>query len=208
VVLLFKEIIMCIITGLIAGITTAATAIGGALSTAGAAIGGVLGSVGSAIGGAASAVGGAALNAAANVGFGMIGAVGGSSAIAAAPTALGVGLGALTIAGGVAAVGMGAAGIYSTYKSARASAKAQTDYQNAVQKVLSEENDTTATISKTATGLQDNSRLKRTLSSLRVPLAALNSNKTNQQAIQNVYGVDSNNVADSTKNMMGLNIAA
>ena len=38
-----------------------------------------------------------------NIGFGMIGAIGGSSAIAAAPAALGVGLGALTIAGGVAA---------------------------------------------------------------------------------------------------------
>ena len=188
---------MCIITGIAAGIATAVTAIGSAVTTAGTAIGGALATAGSFL-----------TTTAANIGFGMIGAVGGSSAIASAPTALGVGLGAATMVGGVAAIGAGAYGIYSSYKSARASAKAQTDYQNAVQQALNEQNTGELTNSKTATGLGENTRINRTLSSLRVPLAALNPNKQNEQAIQNVYGVDSNNVVNSTKNMTGLNIAA
>jgi hypothetical protein len=197
---------MCIITGLISGIVAASTAIsaaasavGGAIATGVSAVGGALSSAGAAIAGSA------ATQALANVGFGMIGAVGGSHAIAAAPTWLGVTLGAATVAGGVATVGMGVAG---AIQNARVS-HAQEDYQKAMIKAMNEQDASISdTTQKTASGIHITNRMARTMSSLRVPLAALNPNKQNEQAIQNVYGADNNNVAQSTKNMTGLNIAA
>lgn len=182
---------MCIITAL----ATAAAAIGTAVSTAASAVGGALASVGSAIASSAAA------QAVANVGFGMIGAVGGSSAIAAAPTWLGVGLGAATIAGGVAAVGMAGYGII---KSARASSAAQKAQEEAIKKL--QENQGQPEVGRVTSSLQENSRINRTLSSLRISMLPQKQDK--EEIIKNVYGVDSNLVATSTQNMTGLNIAA
>lgn len=170
---------MCIITGLITGITAAATAIASAAS--------------------------AAVGVMANVGFGIIGAIGGSSAIAAAPTALGVGLGAATIAGGVAAVGMAAYGTLQGISSARANAKAMEAQARAMQDLTTETG--TLEVNKTANSLQDNSRVKRTLSSLRVPMGIIPQQNT-ETITQNVYGVDTNPITTATQNMTGLNIAA
>ena len=169
---------MCIITGLITGITAAATAIASAAS--------------------------AAVGVMANVGFGIIGAIGGSSAIAAAPTALGVGLGAATIAGGVAAVGMAAYGTLQGISSARANAKAMEAQARAMQDLTTETG--ILEVNKTANSLQDNSRVKRTLSSLRVPMGIIP--QQNTEITQNVYGVDMNPITAATQNMTGLNIAA
>ena len=166
---------MAVISSIIAGITTAATAIAHA-----------------------------ALGVMANVGFGIIGAVGGSSAIAAAPTALGVGLGAVTIAGGVAAVGMAAYGTIQGISSARASAKAMKAQARAMQDLTTETG--TLEVNKTARTIQENNRLKRTLGSLRIPLGITPKQNT-EDITQNVYGVDTNTVATATQNMMGLNIA-
>lgn len=168
---------MAVISSIVAGITAAATAISSAVSAAGAAI---------AAGWAAAGISGA-LGA-------TIGTIGGTS---------------LTLGGTLAAVGTvaGAATTIGTmYKSSRASAAAQQAQMKAIQQ-LSQENETgQLEVNKTATGLSDNSRINRTLSSLRISM--LPQNQDNQQITQNVYGVDTNQVTTATQNMTGLNIVA
>ena len=61
-------------------------------------------------------------------------------------------------------------------------------------------------LNDTAKTIQENTRMKRTLSSLRVPLGITPPQNT-EQITQNVYGVDTNTVATATQNMTGLNIA-
>lgn len=153
---------------------------------------------------AVNAAGTAFVGLMANIGFGMIGAIGGSSAIAAAPAALGVGLGALTIAGGVAALGTAGMGIASAYSSARQSAKQQQAQIEAIKKMQAEQSGILE-VNKTQQTLQDNSRKARTLSSLRIGMLPQAQDK--EEVTRNAYGVDTNQVATATQNMMGLNIA-
>lgn len=183
----------------------------------GAAVGGVAGGisasrnggnffVGALIGGVAGAAGGwAGAYTGGAAGAFVGGYTGGIAGIASGATT-----GA--IVGGAVGVGAGA---YMGYAGGRfygqqkaAESEAQRQQAEAIKKLNETTEDGTLEVNKTANSIALNDRAKRAMSSLRVPLAALNSNKTNQQAIQNVYGVDSNNVANSTKNMMGLNIAA
>ena len=193
---------MCdLVTALITGAVVGAT-VGGisAASNGGNFLMGAL------IGGAAGAVGGwggAYLGSAAGVTLG---------SFAGGLTSAGLGATIGTIAGGAVGVGVGA---YIGYAGGRfygqqqaAQAEAQRQQAEAIKKLNETTGNGNLEVNKTVSSIALNDRAKRTMSSLRVPLMALNSNKTNQQAIQNVYGVDSNNVANSTKNMMGLNIAA
>ena len=60
-------------------------------------------------------------------------------------------------------------------------------------------------VNKTQQTLQDNSRKARTLSSLRIGMLPQAQDK--EEVTRNAYGVDTNQVATATQNMMGLNIA-
>ena len=151
--------------------------------------GGLSGGVGGAFSGGLTGLGGSMAIAPTTAGFGTIAAstAGGLSAMGAAALAGGI--------GGI--VGGFAGGRFSS-----SSVKAQNASANAL-KTLQETG--MPDVNKTAT-LQDNSRFKRTLSSLRVPLGI--TPKQNTETItQNVYGVDTNSVATATQNMTGLNIA-
>lgn len=114
--------------------------------------------------------------------------------------------GGLTVGGvlsGIAMASSAAISLGSMYKNARASAAAQKQQTEAIKKL--QENQGSVGVSKVTNGLQDNAKNKRTLSSLRVGLLPQKQDK--DQIIQNVYGVDSNQVATATQNMTGLNIA-
>lgn len=85
------------------------------------------------------------------------------------------------------------------------------DYQKQSQQAQKEalsklQNAETGNLEVNKTGiLKSNSRINRTLSSLRISM--IPQKKNNEEVTQNVYGVDSNTVATSTQNMTGLNIA-
>lgn len=114
--------------------------------------------------------------------------------------------GSLTVGGvlsGIAMASSAALSLGSMYKNARASAAAQKQQAEAIKKL--QENQGSVGVSKVTNGLQDNTKNKRTLSSLRVGLLPQKQDKN--QITQNVYGVDSNQVATVTQNMTGLNIA-
>lgn len=163
-------------------IASAASAVAGAVGTAFSAIGGFLGTSLGTIGGATITSGGLA---------GTV--VGGTS---------------ITVGGVLAGVGMTAMAATSLgmmYHSARASASAQQAQINAMKQLQSEEAGKLE-VNNTAKTIQENSRFRRTISSLRVPLGIMPMQKT-EDITQNVYGVDTNNVADITQTMTGLNIA-
>ena len=174
---------MAVISAIIGAVTAAATAISSAVSAAGAALATSLV--------ATTAGGGLAFGAGA---AGAAIAAGGASVLTVGGVLAGVGLAA------TAAIGLG-----TMYKSARASAKAQKAQQAALQQLS--ENSGKMEVNETARTIQDNSRFKRTLSSLRIPLGITPKQKT-EEVTQNVYGVDTNTVATATQNMTGLNIAA
>nr|DAN37752.1 MAG TPA: hypothetical protein [Caudoviricetes sp.] len=171
---------MCVITAL----ATAGAAIAGAVSSATTAVSTALGT---------TLIGGTLITA--------------PTAAATAGTISAIGVtGGLTVGGALAAtalVGGITAGGIAMYRSSRQSAKAQADAIKQLQQ-QSEETGMVG-VSKTATTVQDNSRVSRTLSSLRISM--IPQRKNNEEITQNVYGVDSNTVATSTQNMTGLNIA-
>ena len=172
---------MAVISSILAGITTAATAIGSALSAAATAITGFLGTTLFTVGGGVITSGAAA---------GTV--VGGTS---------------ITVGGVLAGVGMAsmaALSLGTTYQSARASAKAQVAQANAMQQVIAESGQ--LEVNNTATTLQENNKFKRTIGSLRVPLGVIPKANT-EEITQNVYGVDKNAITAATQNMTGLNIA-
>lgn len=182
---------MCIISGIVA----AATAIGTALGTVGTAVTGALGITGlsagatMAVGGATIAAGGAALGAGVgmttaaitggNIGKGaLFGALGGAAGgFIGAPVAgtLAGGLGAVGGAIAGSAVGGLAGGAVSSLKSAR-DARNNINTQGQKDSALGTATQTTSQVAatqryaKTADTLKDRSLLKRTLSSLRIPL--------------------------------------
>ena len=169
---------MAVISSIIAGITAAATAIASAASAVGGFLAMPLGVAFGAGAGAASVAGAGGI------------------------------LGGITVGGALAAVGTVAAGataLGAMYKSSRASAAAQQAQMKAIQQ-LSDSETGQLEVNETASGIQENSRIKRTLSSLRISM--LPQAQDNQQITQNVYGVDTNQVATSTQNMTGLNIVA
>ena len=135
--------------------------------------------------------------------------VGGATITTGAAAGTVVATTASVVAGGVAAastiagIAGTAMGVVGSIQSSRANAAAQRQQAEAMKKL--QENQGTLENSKVANGLQDNSRPKRTLSSLRVDLLAQNQDQ--QEITRNVYGVDTNFVTSSTQNMMGLNIA-
>ena len=168
---------MCIITAL----ATAAAAIGTAISTAASAVTSFLGTTLFTIGGGVVTSGGAA---------GTV--IGGTS---------------VTVGGALAGVGLAAGaavGLTSMYKQARASSAAQKAQEEAIKKL--QENQGQPEVGRVTSSLQENSRINRTLSSLRISMLPQKQDK--EEIIKNVYGVDSNLVATSTQNMTGLNIAA
>lgn len=131
-----------------------------------------------------------------------------TAATATVATALGTTIlgTSLTVGGalsGIAMASSAAISLGSMYKNARASAAAQKQQAEAIKKL--QENQGSVGVSKVTNGLQDNAKNKRTLSSLRVGLLPQKQDKN--QITQNVYGVDSNQVATATQNMTGLNIA-
>lgn len=135
--------------------------------------------------------------------------VGGATITTGAAAGTVVATTASVVAGGVAAastiagIAGAAMGVVGGIQSSRANAAAQRQQAEAMKKL--QENQGTLENSKVTNGLQDNSRPKRTLSSLRVGLLAQNQDQ--QEITRNVYGVDTNLVTSSTQNMMGLNIA-
>lgn len=180
---------MAVISSIIAGITAAATAISTAVSSAAAAIGTAAAAVGTALSTAGGAIAGA---------WGTVGGVLGTT----------IGGTSITVGGALAGVGMAATTAISLgtmYKSSRASAKAQLAQADALRQ-LSDENTGKLEVNNTARTIQENSRIKRTLSSLRIPLGITPKQNTDD-IVKNVYGVDMNTVATATQNMTGLNIA-
>lgn len=174
---------MAVISSIIAGITAAGAAIASAASAAATAITGFLGTTLFTIGGGVVTSGAAA------------GTVIGGTAVTVGGVLAGVGLAASA-----------AISLTSTYQQARQSAKAQQAQIDAINKLKQQSEETgTVGVSKTATTVQENSRVNRTLSSLRISM--LPQKRNNEEVTQNVYGVDSNTVATSTQNMTGLNIA-
>ena len=165
-----------------------------------------------AIGAAAAAIG-SAVSAAATAVTGFLGTtlftIGGGVVTSGAAAGTVVGGTAVTVGGVLAGVGLAttaAIGLTSMYQQARQSAKAQQAQIDAINKLKQQSEETGMVgVSKTATTVQDNSRISRTLSSLRISM--LPQKKNNEEVTQNVYGVDSNTVATSTQNMTGLNIA-
>lgn len=190
---------MAVISTILGAIGAAFGAIASAVSSAAAAIGGVFG--------ATAATGAAAGITTAGTSSSIIGAAtSGAFAGAAAAGTVGVSTG-LTVGGILAGIGLTAAtaaGLGIMYKSSRASSAAQVAQSDVIKKLT--ESTGTLEVNKTATTIQENSRVKRTLSSLRVPLTALPQKK--EEISQNVWGVDTNNVVTATQNMTGLNIAA
>ena len=183
---------MAVISSIIAAIGTALSAVGGFISSGGLAAtwGAISGVLGSSV--LATSTGGGLA-----IGTGAAGA-----AVAAGGTSL------LTVGGalaGVALASTAAISIGSMYHSARASAKAQMAQQKALQE-LTEENTGKLEVNNTAKVLQENSRLRRTIGSLRIPMGITPKQKT-EEITQNVFGVDTNTVATATQNMTGLNIA-
>lgn len=179
---------MAVISSIIAGVTAAVSAIGSALSAAGAAIATAWGAVGGFLGTSLGTIGGATITSGAAAGT----VVGGTT---------------ITVGGVLAGVGMAsmaALSLGTMYSSARASAKAQMAQANAIQQLTEETGK--LEVNNTAKTIQENSRFKRTLSSLRVPLG-ITPRQNTDEVTQNVYGVDTNTVATATQNMMGLNIA-
>jgi hypothetical protein len=176
---------MCIITGLIAigtAIGSAVSAVAGAVGTAVSAIGGFLGT--------------------------SLGTIGGATITSGAAAGTVVGGTSITVGGVLAGVGaatMAATSLGMMYHNARASASMQQAQIDAMKQLQSEDAGKLE-VNNTARTIQENSRFKRTLTSLRVPLGITPKQNT-EQIIQNVYGVDSNTVATATQNMMGLNIA-
>ena len=172
---------MAVITSIIAGITAAVSAISSTM----AAIGGMLATPLLAIGSGGLAVGTGAATAA---------TIGGGTAL-------------LSVGGALAGIGIAATaglGLGVMYQSSRANAAAQEAQIRAIQQLNTETG--ILEVNKTANSLQDNSRVKRTLSSLRVPMGI--TPQQNEQVTQNVYGVDMNPITAATQNMTGLNIAA
>lgn len=135
--------------------------------------------------------------------------VGGATITTGAAAGTVVATTASVVAGGVAAAGAIASiagtamGVVGSIQSSRANAAVQRQQAEAMKKL--QENQGTLENSKVTNGLQDNSRPKRTLSSLRVGLLAQNQDQ--QEITKNVYGVDTNSITSPTQNMMGLNIA-
>lgn len=175
---------MAVISSIIAGITAAATAIGSAISAAASAIGGFL---------STTLIGGSLAIAPSTAGVGTIAAAGMT--------------GGLTVGGALAGVGAAAMtgiGLASMYQSARASASMNQAQIDAVKQLSSETGQ--LEVNNTAKTIQENTGIKRTLSSLRVPLGITPQQK--DTITQNVYGVDTNTVATATQNMTGLNIIA
>ena len=176
---------MCIITGLIAigtAIGSAVSAVAGAVGTAVSAIGGFLGT--------------------------SLGTIGGATITSGAAAGTVVGGTSITVGGVLAGVGMTAMAATSLgmmYHNARASASMQQAQIDAMKQLQSEDAGKLE-VNNTARTIQENSRIKRTLGSLRVPLGITPKQNT-EQIMQNVYGVDTNTVATATQNMMGLNIA-
>lgn len=155
--------------------------------------------IGSAVASAASAVGGFLGTTLFTIGGGVV-----TSGAAAGTVAGGL---SVTVGGALAAVGLGtgaAITLGGMYKSARASAAMQKQQAEAIKKL--QENQGEPDVARVNNGLQDNSRKARTLSSLRIGLLPQEQNK--EEITRNVYGVDTNQVATSTQNMVGLNIAA
>ena len=134
--------------------------------------------------------------------------VGGGVITSGAAAGTAIGGTAVTIGGVLAGVGLtttAAIGLTSMYQQARQSAAAQQAQADAIKKLQQQSEEIgTVGVSKTATTIQENSRINRTLSSLRINM--LPQKKNSEEVTQNVYGVDSNNVATSTQNMTGLNI--
>lgn len=110
-------------------------------------------------------------------------------------------IGTTMVAGAVAGVAAIGANMY---QSARQSEAMQRQQAEQIKKL--QENQGELDVARVSNGLQDNSRKARTLSSLRIGLLPQEQNK--EEITRNVYGVDTNQVATSTQNMVGLNIAA
>ena len=116
--------------------------------------------------------------------------------------------GAIGIIGGAAA---GAAGgslaanwqVRQLAAPAEAAKRQQAEEEKALKK-LAENHQGNLEVNKTAS-MVNNNRINRTLSSLRISMLPQNNN--NEQLVQKVYGVDTNNVVTTTQNMTGLNIA-
>ena len=181
---------MAVISSIIAGITAAATAIASAASAAVGAIGTAFSAIGGFLGTSLGTIGGATITSG-----GLAGTVVGGTSITVGGVLAGVGMTA-----------MAATSLGMMYHSARASASAQQAQINAMKQLQSEEVGKLE-VNKTANSLQDNSRIKRTLSSLRVPMGIIPQQNT-ETITQNVYGVDTNPITTATQNMTGLNIAA
>lgn len=172
---------MAVISSIIAGITAAATAIGSALSTAAAAVTGFLGTTLFTVGGGVVTGGAAA------------GSVIGGTSVTVGGVLAGVGL--------VASAASGIAGMYSQARQSERAQRAQTE----AIRHLQETETAKLEVNETATSVRENSRINRTLSSLRVSMLPQKENK--EDITQTVYGVDTNTVVTATRNMTGLNIA-
>lgn len=179
---------MAVISSIIGAVTAAATAITTAITSAAAAVGTAFGALGSFLSTSLATIGGATITSGAAAGT----VVGGTS---------------ITVGGVLAGVGtaaMAATSLGMMYHSSRASAKAQLAQADALKQLT--EDTGKLEVNNTAKTIQENSRVKRTLTSLRVPLGITPKQNT-EQIMQNVYGVDTNTVATATQNMTGLNIA-
>lgn len=133
------------------------------------------------------------------VGGATAGGIAGGTVVATTASVVAGGVAAASTIAGIAGTAMGVVG---SIQSSRANAAAQRQQAEAMKKL--QENQGTLENSKVTNGLQENSRPKRTLSSLRVGLLAQNQDQ--QEITRNVYGVDTNSITSSTQNMMGLNI--
>ena len=167
---------------------------------------GALGAVGAAIGSAASAVGGALATAG--------GAIGGalSTGIGAVSTALGTTIGgtSITVGGALGAVGLATAGVVGATMLAKSLKGSQSSQQYATMAKTDALNKLSQSgkldVNETAKTITENSRMKRTLNSLRIPLGVV-PQQDKDEITKNVFGVDTNTVATATQNMTGLNIA-
>lgn len=182
-------------------VTIIAFAVGGALvGGGGAALGG---------GSASDIIKGAIFGA-------VIGAVsGGAAAWAGGATAGAVTSGAMKEATRVAIMaGVRAAAVSTTLATggitmSKTATKQQQKQMNAMRRLQEEQlgqiNNGKPEVSRVASGLSDNPRMNRALSSLRIGL--LPQRQSKEQLTQNVYGVDTNQLTTSSQNMLGLNIA-
>ena len=180
---------MAVISTILGAIGAAAAAIGSAVSAAVGAIGTAFGAISGFLGTSLGTIGGATITSGAAAGT----VVGGTS---------------ITVGGvlaGVGAAAMAGISLNTMYQNARANATAQQAQIDAMKQLTSSESGQLE-VNNTAKAIQENTKIKRTLSSLRVPLGI--TPQPNETITQNVYGVDTNTVATATQNMTGLNIAA